>query len=250
MGICLSYKKMAQFYYTKIRRKEVKMKQQYDKKAIYKIENKINHKIYIGQSIKPEDRFKAHCVSHKTGTNTETSLINRAINKYGKENFSFEILGWFIDYNKKEQEYICKFRSLVPNGYNIQIGGEDPPHYSGEQNQFAKISKETAEQIQKDLLNYKIPRKQICKKYNVSQDTLRHINDGSSWKRKEYSYPLRPREFELNKRRADKVKELLMNTRISQRDIGKKVGWNRSAVTMINIGKNHYDPKLNYPLRK
>lgn len=30
------------------------------KKAIYKIENKINHKIYIGQSIHPEHRFLEH----------------------------------------------------------------------------------------------------------------------------------------------------------------------------------------------
>lgn len=30
------------------------------KKAIYKIENKINHKIYIGQSIHPEQRFQQH----------------------------------------------------------------------------------------------------------------------------------------------------------------------------------------------
>ena len=30
------------------------------KKAIYKIENKINHKIYIGQSKKPEERFLQH----------------------------------------------------------------------------------------------------------------------------------------------------------------------------------------------
>lgn len=28
------------------------------KKAIYKIENKINHKIYIGQSKNPKERFQ------------------------------------------------------------------------------------------------------------------------------------------------------------------------------------------------
>lgn len=30
-------------------------------KAIYKIENKINHKIYIGQSNDPNRRFIEHC---------------------------------------------------------------------------------------------------------------------------------------------------------------------------------------------
>lgn len=41
-----------------------------------------------------------------------------------------------------------------------------------------------------------------------------------------------------------------MTTKLSQTEIGKEVGWNRSAITMINIGKNHYDPNLDYPLRK
>jgi hypothetical protein len=53
-------------------------------KAIYKIENKINHKVYIGQSTNPEKRFKQHCQNAKY-----RSLIHEAIVKYGKDNFSF-----------------------------------------------------------------------------------------------------------------------------------------------------------------
>ena len=51
-----------------------------EKKAIYKIENKINHKIYIGQSNNPQRRFNEHCV-RKTA---HRSLIHEAILKYGK----------------------------------------------------------------------------------------------------------------------------------------------------------------------
>ena len=72
------------------------------KKAIYKIENKINHKIYIGQSKNPEERFLQHCYKNEK----YKSLINEAILKYGKNNFSFEIIGWFEDYNEKEKYYI------------------------------------------------------------------------------------------------------------------------------------------------
>ena len=60
------------------------------KKAIYKIENKINHKIYIGQSVNPAKRFKQHC-----NTSKYNSLITKAIEKYGENNFSLEILGWY-----------------------------------------------------------------------------------------------------------------------------------------------------------
>ena len=51
--------------------------------GIYKIENLINHKVYIGQSIHIERRWKEHCA------NSTSSVISKAIKKYGKENFSF-----------------------------------------------------------------------------------------------------------------------------------------------------------------
>ena len=46
------------------------------------------------------------------------------------------------------------------------------------------------------------------------------------------------------------VIELLKNTKMSQKEIGQEVGWNRSAITMINIGKNHRQENLDYPIRK
>lgn len=216
------------------------------KKAIYKITNKINNKIYIGQSINPEQRFLAHCYKH-----TEyKSLINNAINKYGKDNFELEIIGWFEDYNDKEKYYIQFYRSLAPYGYNIAKGGEEPPTANGENNNFAKITNKEAECIKKDLLDWTIPRKQIIKKYHATNDIIRHINEGSSWYDETLNYPLRPTEAEINEWRADQVIDMLQHTNLTQKEIGKKVGWNRSAVTMINIGSNHHRDNLEYPIRK
>lgn len=79
---------------------------------------------------------------------------------------------------------------------------------------------------------------------------MRHINEGSSWKKEELNYPLRKTEQDLNKERALQVIDLLQNTILSQKEIGKIVGWNRSAITMINIGKNHRQDNLIYPIRK
>lgn len=71
-------------------------------KSIYKITNKLNGKIYIGQSVNPFNRFKQHCYN-KQGSSYK-SLINEAINKYGKENFLFEILELDIEnYNEREK---------------------------------------------------------------------------------------------------------------------------------------------------
>jgi group I intron endonuclease len=46
--------------------------------------------------------------------------------KYGTDNFKVEILENVIDENLDEREtyYINTFNTLVPNGYNIQVGGQ------------------------------------------------------------------------------------------------------------------------------
>lgn len=91
----------------------------YSEKYIYKITNKITCKIYIGQAIDPELRFQQHCQKKEK----YVSLINQAIQKYGKENFSFEIIGKFADYNEKEKYYIKIYNTISPNGYNFTEGG-------------------------------------------------------------------------------------------------------------------------------
>lgn len=61
--------------------------------GIYKIRNKINGKIYIGQSIKIEERWKSHILNSRQEKITDSSqVIHKAINKYGVENFEFSIL--------------------------------------------------------------------------------------------------------------------------------------------------------------
>ena len=215
-------------------------------KAIYKIENLINHKIYIGQSNNPERRWQDHLSCTVKGN----SLIRNAILKYGKDNFSFEVIGWFEDYNEKEKFYIKEYSSLAPEGYNLTVGGEEPPQGSGENNNFAKISNETAALIKQDLKNFNILRKDIKKKYNITEDILRHINDGSSWFDENETYPLRPSEKIFNDIRVENIIKDLILTDIPQNQLGPKYGWGRSSAKMINQGKNHYNPKLIYPIRQ
>ena len=54
--------------------------------GIYKIENLINGKVYIGQSIEIEKRWQKHLNAK------DDFLIHKALRKYGKSNFSFSIL--------------------------------------------------------------------------------------------------------------------------------------------------------------
>lgn len=91
--------------------------------GIYKIENQINHKIYIGQSIDIQYRFYQHQHSK------DDYYIHKAIRKYEVDNFTFEILELNL-YNPKmrndrEIYWIQYYNSLVPNGYNLTKGGNN-----------------------------------------------------------------------------------------------------------------------------
>lgn len=94
--------------------------------GIYKIENLVNGKVYIGQAQDIEKRWK----SHKSHMNTSNQVLYLAMRKYGFENFSFEIL---IECEEElldlmEIYYIKKYNSYIhwenSNGYNMTTGGQ------------------------------------------------------------------------------------------------------------------------------
>ena len=215
------------------------------KKAIYKIENKINHKIYIGQSNNPKRRFKEH-INREEKYN---SLIHKAIKKYGEENFTFEIIGWYENWEEMEQYYIEYYKSKIPYGYNIEDGGNQPPRHVGESHPMAFITQAQADILIDQFLDWRIPRKTIIHNNKITENIARHIIDGTAWKREGVTYPLRPKEKELDIYRAKYIQWLCCTSTESLNNLGSKVGWGRSAAKMINQGNNHYDERLRYPLR-
>ena len=58
-------------------------------------------------------------------------------------------------------------------------------------------------------------------------------------------YPIREKDCIYKE-----IKKLLKTTDFSQKEIANLLGVARSTVTMINIGKNHFDENENYPIRK
>ena len=91
--------------------------------GIYKITNQLNGKVYIGQSVNIEQRWKRHKQEVKNGN--KTYKLYNAIRKYGIENFSFEVLEECLrdELNEKEIYYIKKYNSYC-NGYNSTLGGQ------------------------------------------------------------------------------------------------------------------------------
>ena len=93
---------------------------------IYKIRNKIDNKIYVGQTIQDvEARWKDHL---KKGSNCR--YLKSAINKYGLDNFEFKLVCITFDNQLDDMEikYIEQYNSLVPNGYNLRLGGNSGRH--------------------------------------------------------------------------------------------------------------------------
>lgn len=107
---------------------------------IYIITNTKNDKCYVGQTLshrknrgkyRPfgyEGRFKDHisealCNSKKK----QCTYLNNAIRLYGKESFNVSLITTCSkdEIDKLEQDYIEKYNSLYPNGYNLTKGGKN-----------------------------------------------------------------------------------------------------------------------------
>jgi hypothetical protein len=82
--------------------------------GVYKLTNKINGKIYIGSSLDIHMRWKQHRIN-------PSSLIGRALKKYGVGGFGWEVieetpLEFLLE---REQYYLDKERPFGARGYNI-----------------------------------------------------------------------------------------------------------------------------------
>ena len=100
---------------------------------IYLITNNVNGKSYVGQTSSKyvSIRWGNHRAEARRRKNHP---LYNSINKYGIDNFSFEVL--LEDVSDDELDYyerlwISKLNTLIPNGYNIANGGT---HLKGEDN--------------------------------------------------------------------------------------------------------------------
>lgn len=81
--------------------------------GIYTIKNLKNNKLYIGSSVEIEKRIRTHFVNLIKNNHSNLKLQN-SYNKYGKENFIFEILETFDEIERDdlftiEQKYIDSY---------------------------------------------------------------------------------------------------------------------------------------------
>lgn len=96
--------------------------------VIYKFKNKINNKIYIGQTTNSvRTRVMEHMTSNRPWTKARKGYFQRALHKYGFENFEFTILEQCQnseDLDIREVYWIGYYKSDDKvYGYNMTPGG-------------------------------------------------------------------------------------------------------------------------------
>lgn len=104
------------------------------KHYIYKIECLVNRKVYIGQTKNKTKRIQEHKRTLKNNEHYSYHL-QRAWNKYGKNNFKFSIIEECSKENVDEREryWIRHYKSNNPQyGYNQESGGSKNKEHSEE----------------------------------------------------------------------------------------------------------------------
>lgn len=191
---------------------------------IYKITNKINGKVYIGQTIHSiEYRFSKHCLKSQNGC----VVLHNAITKYGKENFKVELIEEVPIEKLDEREiyWISYYKSTNRKfGYNILLGGN-----LGRKG-FSKLSKEDIDKLI-ELDKQGVSHIELGNLFNIDRKTVTTI-----LKRESNYNP----KFKRLKERDDieQIKEFL-KTNPTSKEVREK--FKISPVTLFKLTK-----ELNY----
>jgi group I intron endonuclease len=180
---------------------------------IYVIQNKLNLKLYIGQTNNPNYRWQKH--KHHAAVGDRNQPIYLALRKYGSDNFTFQIIEEHLlldDCNEAEEFWIEFFQSRKKEfGYNIAFGGNNKTvapetrlrisktltgKPSKSSTKFKKghninigakafgsiLTDEKVMEIISLLKDKSNPQKDIAKLYGVSVPTISMIANNKIWK--------------------------------------------------------------------
>ena len=127
---------------------------------IYVITNDANGKQYVGKTNNSiEERFREH-VSDSKRRRCEKRPLYAAMNKYGVEHFSIEVLEECNAENSSEREmfWIQALNTYGHTGYNATLGGDSKHYYDYNELSQAYLELGTV--------------KAVCDKYNCDRHTV------------------------------------------------------------------------------
>ena len=164
-------------------------------RGIYKVTNKINGKVYIGQSVDIGRRWRQHMTAE------DDIYFHKAIQKYGVDNFIWEVIEKCKKSELDEREsYWIEYYDSYNKGYNCTKGGDGGPVMHGEDNPKWKGG-------------ISLDRSEYNKQYNeTNKDKIKE-------KKKEYD----KQYYEINKEKIkEKKKEYLKQYREAHKEKAKE----------------------------
>lgn len=169
--------------------------------GIYKIVNIQNNFLYIGSAININRRWNYHKSYLKRNKHFNKKLQN-AWNKYGEENFQFEIVEECEKEKliEREQYWIDFTKSCGKKGYNLRPNAKSnlglkckeknriyfsklyKGRYSGENHFMVKFNWEIVRDMRYKYEVLKMSQNKIAKIYNTSRSTIQSIVNYRRWK--------------------------------------------------------------------
>jgi group I intron endonuclease len=197
---------------------------------IYKITNKIDNKIYIGQTIGDlERRWKGHLKKR-----SNCRYLKSAINKYGIDNFEFKLVCITFDNQLDDMEikYIEQYNCLVPNGYNLRLGGNSGRH-NVETKQ--KISETLKKRFNTDIIHSK---PQLGKPHSeITKKKLSEANKGKRRSQETINKMIISKRKRKNKVIQFDIEGNRLNSFDTCKEAAEYIGISLSSISVCCIGK-------------
>lgn len=214
--------------------------------TIYKVTNRVNGKIYIGQTVFPLNvRRNKHIHSSKI---MSPDYFHKAIRKYGPDSFVWETVCLCLsrdEADNKEREFIKLFGCRAPSGYNMTDGGEGNNGRSPSEEVRAKISQklkgykhsdETRARMSKAKKGWKVPAEIRMKRSARMKGT--HLSDETKAKLSAANMGRKPWNF--GKHTSKEVKAKISKSLMGKPGtfLGRKhTPETRSKITAAQLGK-------------
>jgi len=148
---------------------------------VYRVTNVITNKNYIGYTSKSAHaRFKEHI---KKANSKSAAHFHISIKEHGEHNFNVEVLFETLIKEQailKEIEFITKFKTLHPNGYNSTLGGEGGNTWGS-----------TCTDQRKNALSARMsgiynPNAYVCTDDEILQCAIQHYEKYGTWLHSEF----------------------------------------------------------------
>jgi group I intron endonuclease len=212
---------------------------------IYKATNKINRKIYIGQTVKFLHRRISSHISNAM-IEKECCYFHSAINKYGPENFKWEIITKCYsceELNRKEKLFIKKYNTFK-NGYNLTEGGKGSAGFEHTAETKRKISSANKGKIRSEEFKKKVSEAMRGKKHPMygryGENNPRFGKKHSEETKKKMSV------WHKGKKLSEEHKKKLSNTKCKNYKIIAPNGEEFIVHGLRNFCRNYSEEKLHH----